>query len=326
MGILACAFDQWYDDFKHVTIKSQVLRLPEGFVKFLMTDGIQLPTLPDRDGIDSGSDDWGDGGNDSPDDEGQELAMTDAEYRDLVKWIRDKISALGGGVLPKLNWSAPKDAAWMVGTLRCATADDVIMLLKASDFVSHDLHNAFDHCRSEQRRTRPDHFCLVLRQWRTVEESGEFRCFVHSNRLCAVSQRHGALMFPHLSEKEEGDTVNRRIARFWEESVVERFPLTRYVFDVLVGPSPDRRVRLIDFSPWGPSTDPLLFDWEELAEFGSRRDSEPEFRVVGNEHERRGKLENYHALPVEVAQMGNRSAEELDLLFKRASRDPDAFQ
>jgi D123 len=43
----------------------------------------------------------------------------------------------------QLNWSAPLDAAWVNGgTLKCHSPGDVIALLKASLFASHDLAHA----------------------------------------------------------------------------------------------------------------------------------------------------------------------------------------
>jgi hypothetical protein len=35
-----------------------------------------------------------------------------------------------------------QDAVWMTGSLRCETVGDVLLLLKSSDFVLHDLTQA----------------------------------------------------------------------------------------------------------------------------------------------------------------------------------------
>jgi len=50
-------------------------------------------------------------------------------------------------VVPKLDWSAPKDATWISATnsMECRTPNDVY-LLKSSDFITHDLEQAFDGC------------------------------------------------------------------------------------------------------------------------------------------------------------------------------------
>jgi len=50
-------------------------------------------------------------------------------------------------VVPKLDWSAPKDATWISATnsMECRTPNDVY-LLKSSNFITHDLEQAFDGC------------------------------------------------------------------------------------------------------------------------------------------------------------------------------------
>lgn len=55
-----------------------------------------------------------------------------------------------------------------------------------------------------------------------------------------------------------------------------RFPLSRFAFDVYVDIPPRRRVWLVDFSPWGASTEPCLFEWSELG----RLSPGPLLRVV----------------------------------------------
>eukprot|EP00747_Dinoflagellata_sp_TGD_P186205 gnl/TRDRNA2_/TRDRNA2_43115_c0_seq1.p1 gnl/TRDRNA2_/TRDRNA2_43115_c0~~gnl/TRDRNA2_/TRDRNA2_43115_c0_seq1.p1 ORF type:complete len:392 (+),score=78.88 gnl/TRDRNA2_/TRDRNA2_43115_c0_seq1:100-1275(+) len=317
--VLACAFDQWYESFKHLTFKSKVLPLSEDVVKYLLTDGIRLPPAPPT--TDSGNDgdddsEWGDGGDDS-DDEPMPSCISE-----FAQEVDATIKALGGSVLPKLNWSAPKDARWLLCSgLRCENARDVLTVLKASDFVSHDLNNSFDHCcLGENGRRRPDRFCMVLRKWQNdLDDAGEFRCIVHDKRLVAVSQRHTSAHYPHLAEASHRQELAAAISAFFEAEIHYGFSLDRYVFDVHVGKPPQRKVTLVDFSPWGPSTDPLLFDWDELLELGreaTTTSSLPEFRVVRTEGEVRSKLENYHAVPFEVAELGARSGEELEEMFR----------
>jgi len=88
--------------------------------------------------------------------------------------IRAVLERYDGAVFPKLNWSSPQvplfplrpccrshgtsaesctplcsqDAAWMIPgqSLKCQNPADVYLLLKSSDFISHDLDHAFDGC------------------------------------------------------------------------------------------------------------------------------------------------------------------------------------
>ena len=61
------------------------------------------------------------------------------EFEEKVNKI---IASFDGAVFPKLNWSSPKDAAWINfgSTLKCTSATDILVLLKASDFINHDIY------------------------------------------------------------------------------------------------------------------------------------------------------------------------------------------
>merc|ERR1711924_567942 len=159
---------------------------------------------------------------------------------------------------------------------------------------------------------------IVLREWRSINESSEFRCFVRAGRLLAVSQRHSSLFFPHLVDIDFTTAIMERITDFFAERVQCGFPLQRYVFDVVVGKPPRQKVRLFDFSPWSPSTDPLLYDWDELESIDVQSMESPSLRVVRSESDKRAKLENYHALPIEVAQLGAQTPDEIADLCRRA--------
>jgi len=81
---------------------------------------------------------------------GKARLPVEERFAELIAVIDAAIDRFDGAVFPKLNWSAPRDAAWMAanGTLKCQTPGDVFLLLKSSDFIVHDLDHAFDHCAS----------------------------------------------------------------------------------------------------------------------------------------------------------------------------------
>ena len=93
----------------------------------------------------------------------------------VEKAIDEAITAVGGCAFVKLNWSAPKDAAWL-GTLECATAGDAFALLAASSLLKDDAARALN-------------VVLAVRRFVSVEPSREFRCFLLDGRLVAACQR-----------------------------------------------------------------------------------------------------------------------------------------
>ena len=209
-----------------------------------------------------------------------------ADWPELHISIRDTIAALGGRVHPKLNWSAPKDATWIAATnsMECMTPNDIYLLLKSSDFITHDLDQAFDGCvddangshsseplpQSDGAASRPSlagwiPYHLVLRKSiRALITSMEFRCFVRGRRLLGICQRE----LKHYEFMPSIEPILRTlISDFFQNKLRHTFPDENFVFDVYVPrPKPDGRVWLIDINPWAPRTDPLLFSWLELLE------------------------------------------------------------
>jgi len=149
----------------------------------------------------------------------------------------------------------------------CRSAADIYLLLKSSDFVTHDLEHAFDGCVDipNPRRSTPADLAqipyhLVLRKHVLMNPSVEFRGFVRRRRLLGICQRdlnHYDFLF------RMRDALRERIEEFFERELKSTFPDGDFAFDVYV-PPPHRRVWLIDVNPWAPRTDPLLFSWLEL--------------------------------------------------------------
>jgi D123 len=193
--------------------------------------------------------------------------------------------------VPKLNWSAPKDATFMSATndMFCSSASDVYLLLKSSDFITHDLDHGFDDTVDEGPAPAI-RYHLVLRKAFNLNPALEFRCFVRNKALLAVSQRE-MNYFTFLFEL--WPSLLNKIQQFLQDSVLPNFPDRSFVFDVYI-PPPHDRVWLIDINPWAPRTVLLLFSWLELLQIagpegktstnGIESDDEyifdPEFRLV----------------------------------------------
>lgn len=252
--ILNCAYNSWWPKYRSFTPKSRIIPLTQPFIDYLQADGIYLPSddLQPRPGFEDDDED----GDDEP---SEDVAK---DWRPLHEQIKATIKELGGKVLPKLNWSSPKDATHMLGnSMNCYNADDVYLLLKSSDFISFDLNHAFDQTESTSEGVSiPWH--LVLRKSFNMNPSVEFRCFVRNRRLIGATQRDmNYYKFLH----EGKDMFMSLIEDFFEEKLKNTFDDENFVFDVYI-PDPHNKVWLIDINPWAQRTDPLLFSWLELLE------------------------------------------------------------
>ena len=145
--------------------------------------------------------------------------------------------------------------------MECATPNDIYLLLKSSDFITHDLEHAFDDCAPDPTLSKENiQYVLALRKWFKVNPSCEFRCFVRDRRIVGICQRdlnHFAFLFP--LQEQMRDTI----LEYFDKTLKNTFPDRNFVFDVYL-PEPYDMVRLMDINPWAPRTDPLLFSWLEL--------------------------------------------------------------
>lgn len=192
--------------------------------------------------------------------------------------IKQSIETLGGSVFPKLNWSAPKDAAWISPSrsLSCTCFSEIALLFRSSDSLLHDLCTAYDSC-DDKTSSRPQSFFLALRKWYpSLKPEMEFRCFAKSNELVGICQREVTTFYPVLVN--EKDLLKGLIEEFFDDKIRTEFESENYTFDVYV--TKERKVKLIDFNTWCGSTLPLMYTWEELEEINGGECSELELRIV----------------------------------------------
>lgn len=270
--VVNCQFSYWYKKFKNSTFRSIVIPLQKEFIDYLNQDGVVLPGSESENiqhESDSESDEWSSG-------EDCEAATAIApEFPELIQSIENAIRELGGTVFPKLNWSAPRDAAWINfdGTLKCTCSSDVFILLKSSDRVSHDINHPFRKCEDgeDENFIESDGYTLILRKWITISSSSEFRCFVKKNQLIAISQRDTAAYYPYVADNY--NTIHSAIKNFFVEKIMGKFPDDSYIFDIYI--NSNNAVKLVDFNPFGELTDPLLFTWDELSQINVGDQAEP---------------------------------------------------
>ncbi|KAJ1420424.1 Cell division cycle protein [Sesbania bispinosa] len=278
-----CQIQEWYPKFKSLSIKTLIHQLPESFIQYLLDDSgpFLLPVsvlnedaLPNR--IHNPDEEEDFQVSEGSGDEAEEPSLPPS-FPELELKVKESIESLGGAVFPKLNWSAPKDSAWIstAGTLCSTTFSEIALLFRASDSLVHDLCHAYDSCH-DKSSSRPQNFFLALRKWYpSLKPDMEFRCFVRDQKLVGISQREVTTFYPVLLEKK--NDLLLLIEGFFNNYVRTRFESENYTFDVYI--TNDERVKVVDFNPWGAFTLSLLFTWDELEHIHSEGD-DVEFRIV----------------------------------------------
>lgn len=279
--ILHCSYDYWFPKYRTSCIRSRIIPLTPEFIEYIREDGI---ILADDDSQDDDDDvEWESGPtnshaqpqDDSDSDSEEEMPERippNKRFPELHQKIIDIIAEVGGAAAPKLNWTSPKDAAWISphqNTIKCTTPNDVYLLLKTSNFMTHDLEHAFDDCVPTSPTigdTNPFKPILVLRSFFNPHTALEFRCFVKQRNLVGITQRD--LNYYDFLEGLSPFIV-AKVTQFFNSKLRYTFPDGNFVFDVYMPEGQDEplgRVRLIDINPWAPHTDSLLFGWNELLE------------------------------------------------------------
>ena len=299
----ACSIAAWYDAHKNVTFKTILVPLPAPFVEWLRSDGpCVLPRTKYGARVTARTHNR---------DDDCELSDSDDDgaaphFPAVEAAIDEAIAAVGGCAFVKLNWSSPKDAAWL-GSLECATAGDAFALLAASSLVKDDAARTVD-------------LVLAVRRFVTVEPSREFRCFVLDGRLVAACQRRVDTVFRDLSDESTLGEMRARLRAFFDRAL--RLP-THCVVDVVIE---RRSTYLVDVNVAAQRTDPLLFEWGDVLALrrsdgnGPRPPSETfELRVVeASDAVRASALSSFRA-PLDVAAIADAGG--LDELVRRSRLD-----
>lgn len=310
--ILNCSFSSWYKKYRTSVPKTRVVPLTPAFVSYLREDGIFLPRDEAENNAWSDDEEYDSGIYSETDTE--EAAAEAASvandpatrFRDVHESIKSTIAELGGRVFPKLNWSAPKDAAWIspTNTLCCMTPGDIYLLLKSSDFITHDLEHAFDDCVPPVPSTATIQYDLVLRKWFDINPSVEFRCFVRERRVIGITQRDlNHYDFLHGMREELLDVI----LHFFDDKLKDTFPDAEFVFDIYI-PRTQSKAWLMDINPWAQRTDPVLFSWLELLTMDMAKVKKPEFRLLNKDDPEAYSFNtpqySAHKLPKEVVDAG----------------------
>lgn len=263
-ALRCCSHSSWLPYFSDHALKSLSVPLPRTFLDFLLEDGVFM------DPPDDGGDGWSDEEACSADEAAMQPLPWTARFSDLERIINEAIDEIQGsssqGAVPKLNWSCPSDALWVnpTASLSCSNAKEVVMMLKSSDRIMHDVELLM------QLEALPPE--LVLRRYQQgMRPEREFRAFVKGNKLVGISQRDISQRFPQLDQRmsvlhePEIDLIKASIEGFHEAVVrVSHFPLDSFSYDIYI--TCQHEIKIMDLNPayLGAPTSSLLFEWSEL--------------------------------------------------------------
>lgn len=258
----ACAYLNWSPYFKDYVPSAKVFKdLPQPFLEYLQSESIRLPPPKVADEVRATSD------NEYSDWEDEESLSSNPvapflEFHEQIECLLRKWKK----VFVKLNWSAPKDAKWIIvnNTLECSFIEDVYLLLNASDHTAHDMNgHIYDECEDKDTGVKLAPELVIKKFIKDFNPALEFRVFVKGNEIVGVSQRD----LNHYQFLETlKDKIHSTIAQFHEAVLLQsEFPLRDYIMDVYIA-SPYEKVAILDINPFTRKWDALLFTWLELLE------------------------------------------------------------
>nr|ACI90369.1 cell division cycle protein 123-like protein [Philodina roseola] len=292
--VLNCSFSNWYPIFEKHSLKSAILPLTDDVLEYLRSDEFYLPTSANK-VMDEMRHEKNESSDDDDDDDDEDSVS------DFSSSLLDEFDA----VFPKLNWSSPKDARWVVvdNRLKCTNLAEIFLLLKSSDFITHDLSEPFKFCHDDRPDLLPTiPYVLVLRKWSALQPAKEFRCFVKNNRIIAISQRDCENFYSHIGSAAE--EIRTNLCEFFTEKIQKKFFSSDFIVDIYRKDAD--RLYIIDFNPWGPMTDALLFGWAELMDLAAevkwqREEKNVDFRYVRSQNGIKANSYSQYAIPKDIA-------------------------
>lgn len=237
----------WVPRFRSRTTKTRFITISPSNLQSLLTGTITTATS-------STTVEWSDGST-------SDVTSQPSAYPHLEASINASIDELGGAVVPKFDRNCPTDAVWVNfhRSLKCTSADDVLIMLSSSERVMTDL-------------TAESGCLLALRKWADMDERMEFRVFVRDEHVVAISQR-SENFFEY--QQHEMDSIVDKILVFYDQHVKSSFH-DSFVMDVYIQ---RECVWIIDFDAWA-SGDALLFTWEQLNNAPWMSTDRPQFRCA----------------------------------------------
>ncbi|XP_050314821.1 cell division cycle protein 123 homolog [Anthonomus grandis grandis] len=220
------SIDNWYKEFKDVTIKTVILELSRDVLNcFSCTETLEDENLESNE------------------------APFPQEFKDQVK---NAFNTLGRIIFVKNNWHAPSDAKMFSfgNTLIAENIDDIKLYLTTSGIIQEDFSTV-----------KGVTFCLCLRPWINIHPAAEFRCIVINNVLRGITPRDWPTYYSHF--KEEGPQIIEKLLTFFATNIKDKFLRKNYVFDVVL--SYPEKPFLLDFGALNCKTNLYAFSWKEIS-------------------------------------------------------------
>ncbi|XP_023030294.2 translation initiation factor eIF2 assembly protein [Leptinotarsa decemlineata] len=241
----------WYETFKHVSLKTIIVDLPDQLLK-----KIQCNEISDH------SED------ETENSEGE--ADIEKDLSGFLEQFNNALNTLNKAVFVKNNWHAPLDARMFSfgNILKALDLDDVMLYFTNSIVIQKDFANA---------KNAP--FCIALRQWISIHPASEFRCIVVNNILRGITPRDWPAYYAHF--KDDGPQIIEGLSNFYNVNIKLKFFRKSFIFDV-VFQYPDAPI-IVDFGPLNSKTNLYAFTWKEIQPLISKEvpeDVAPVFRYL----------------------------------------------
>eukprot|EP01006_Ploeotia_vitrea_P010238 TRINITY_DN26571_c0_g1_i1.p1 TRINITY_DN26571_c0_g1~~TRINITY_DN26571_c0_g1_i1.p1 ORF type:complete len:463 (-),score=34.42 TRINITY_DN26571_c0_g1_i1:46-1404(-) len=153
--------------------------------------------------------------------------------------------------------------------MQIGTAEELLAMLLTSERAFTDLWRALSAYEAASKARIPTHWRqhLILKEWNPkINDSFEFRCFVHQGRLTAISQ-YNMYVYVHETNGNEMDIAHSIWAE-WNNTTKLRYPqLENYIVDYAVclnmpkTPEGTYEVIFIEINPFKNTTGASLFHW-----------------------------------------------------------------
>lgn len=268
-----CSYSRWSPYFSELVPDAKIFSpLPQPFIDYLNSESIAIPQQLGE--ITQTSDneysDW-------EDEEPNQIVNPFESFQDFHDELTNLVKEWKQ-VMVKLNWSAPKDAKWILinNTIQSTSTSDIYLLLNASDHIAHDLDkHIYEECEDQDDGKRMDTE-LVIKKWiPDFNPALEFRLFIKNRRILGASQRDlNYYLFLHDIQDEL-----KAVMDDFQKTVLKetQFPLKDFVLDVFIA-RPYKKVTILDINPFTRKWDSLLFTWHELLE--KENDGNFELRLI----------------------------------------------